>query len=54
MPETGVCATCGAENVEVDPTTEQCADCAAALEEGGAPLGGAEPVDMGLDDEDEM
>lgn len=35
MFDTGVCTTCGAENVDVDPMTEQCADCAAALDGGG-------------------
>lgn len=38
MLDTGICTTCGAENVDIDPVTEQCADCAAALDEGGSDL----------------
>jgi hypothetical protein len=29
----GVCATCGTEDVELDPSTEQCMDCAETFSE---------------------
>ena len=40
---TGVCITCGAQDVEIDDDTEQCADCVAL--EGGAPKNGADALE---------
>ncbi|MBU0646423.1 hypothetical protein KJ611_03030 [Patescibacteria group bacterium] len=52
MLDTGVCTTCGAENVDVDPMTEQCSDCSAALVEGGD-VEAAEDLDTEIVDEAE-
>lgn len=40
---TGVCITCGAQDVELDEDTEQCADCQAT--EGGEPKNGADALE---------
>ncbi len=47
MAEKGTCSTCGAENVELDPTTEQCYDCV----EEGAPEAGKDAEGSGILDE---
>lgn len=52
MSDNGVCTTCGAENVDVDPMTEQCSDCTAALVQSGGEVDSVEDLNTDLVDEE--